>query len=104
MAHHKRRRPKAARGGCLLCRPWNLPASRPSMPTRQERRAGPARRVLADGLATWRSERDEDPYADTCTDDEPCPRCLARDADVWADRGPLWTDDSGAPALAGGGR
>lgn len=24
MAHHKRRRPKNARAGCLLCKPWKI--------------------------------------------------------------------------------
>jgi hypothetical protein len=26
MAHHKRKRPKQRRSGCLLCKPYKLPA------------------------------------------------------------------------------
>jgi hypothetical protein len=35
MAHHKRRRPKHRRSGCLLCKPQKLPAN-----AKAERRRG----------------------------------------------------------------
>ena len=28
MAHHKRRKPKSARSGCLLCKPWKANGSK----------------------------------------------------------------------------
>ena len=30
MAHHKRRKPKSARSGCLLCKPWKANGSKRS--------------------------------------------------------------------------
>ena len=31
MAHHKRRKPKNARSGCLLCKPWKANGSKRSV-------------------------------------------------------------------------
>ena len=30
MAHHKRRRPKNRRAGCLMCRPWKINGAPPA--------------------------------------------------------------------------
>ncbi|MGO9833296.1 MAG: hypothetical protein ACLP1X_03690 [Polyangiaceae bacterium] len=61
MAHHKRRRPKQRRAGCLLCKPQKLPSLKKAERRHARRDAllhelGPHRRVLgsrdeASGLA-----------------------------------------------------
>lgn len=44
MAHHKRRRPKTSRAGCLLCKPWKaklLKGQRGQGPARDQRKTQP---------------------------------------------------------------
>lgn len=40
--HHKRKRPKAARAGCLMCKPWKLQAYSRNrrLPLRDKRKLG----------------------------------------------------------------
>lgn len=39
MAHHKRKRPKNRRGGCLLCKPHKANGCKHGNPTQQEAKA-----------------------------------------------------------------
>lgn len=45
MAHHKRRRPKHQRAGCLFCKPWKDEREKR---TREMQRASVRRRLQAD--------------------------------------------------------
>lgn len=48
MAHHKRRKAKNARAGCLLCRPWKANGAPPDSrfrPSELRRLGGKVRRV-----------------------------------------------------------
>jgi len=62
MANHKRKRPKSARAGCLLCKPHkaNAEKNRPESQTMQERRAIENEKTLPDDLLTWREEASYD--------------------------------------------
>lgn len=44
MAHHKRRRPKRRRAGCLWCKPHKSNGMKQGNPTRQEEKARLAER------------------------------------------------------------
>jgi len=46
MAHHKRRRPKNCRAGCLLCKPWKVNGVRTER-TDAEKFSDHRRRVMA---------------------------------------------------------
>jgi hypothetical protein len=48
MAHHKRKRPKHRRSGCLLCKPHKLTANAKAT-RRRERRASVDHEMAADG-------------------------------------------------------
>jgi hypothetical protein len=56
MGNHKRGRPKSARAGCLLCKPWkaNREKGRLSQQTMQERKAVEAEKY------DWGDDEDED--------------------------------------------
>jgi hypothetical protein len=62
MAHHKRRRPKQRRAGCLLCKPQKLPS-----PKKAERRRGRRDALLHELRATQAEARSADEGYDSRT-------------------------------------
>ena len=74
MSHHKRRRPKHQRAGCLMCKPHkderDVTTERPSV----QRRLGDELRVDLYDLQGYTPAEIEDA---TCREDRPCDSCLA---------------------------